>query len=678
MTNSDIQEKAVEAMIATNAAIQKLRFYPASSASTRNSIDEAYQAILNIFEQENLLVVTISERGFLICEQLLSEKEQNKLQVKAFLELLVSFGIYQITFEKGLNQEEFTTFLEILGKGSEHVEKQGGLQQVAAIHEVSHIFLNQNRQVPADKENKGGGFARETFVLLVSTLDHILEGKNKENVSQILADSILNKDDDDVYMVLTQKIESEFGQSLFDNIISKMDHEKFHRLLSEIRRMHNDAISGTMKSSEIEPVKYAYQTMMNSDKGAQFRKKDEDEKASLKSQLNSILKGDKEVFKNGQIMKALPKAVEQFFSRGKEKTAEAIIEKLGDALLSEPPDIRSGIAEVLSEIVEKLFSEDRLDTMCKLSHKSAEWIKLEISMPPAGERICIHLQNLTQTLIRNNRFADCNHILETFNLIYCGKIKKEDEKFETLAGNVLKSLSEGGILDPILKEFRTNEDNKRAQAVERLVKLGAASVEQLLNILRESEDKSERSRILKVVSDIMEPAVPALTEQIRQNEPWYYIRNLILLFGRVGDETHLQIIRPFLEHEDLRVRRETLNSVFKIGGKNSEEILLSALPVADDRLKIRIVSMLGAMKCHDAVSHLLKLLESMPRIATELREEMAEKICTALGNIGSHEAILALSDIFEEKKKSLLDKKTYNEKLKAAAANALAMKSDKK
>ncbi|MCP4352746.1 MAG: HEAT repeat domain-containing protein [Desulfobacterales bacterium] len=680
MANPDIQEKAVEAMIATNAAIQKIRFYPTSSASTRNSIDEAYQAIQTVFEQESLFIMTISERGFIVCEQLLAEKDQNRLQVKAFLELLSSFGIYQLTFRKRLDQEIFTAFLEILSKAPELVEKQGGLQKLAAEQKLSDIFLNQDQQVPTDdKENQNQGVNRKNFAVAVNTLNDFLEGENKNKVSEILASSIIKKDDNFISMVLTQKIKNELGQAIFDNIITQTDREKFKNLLSEIKRMNNDAQSdeGIIKPSDIESIKSAYQSMINSDKGAQFKKKDEDEKVYFKAQLNSILKGDTEVLKNRQVMDSVPGAVEQFFARGKGKTAEAIIEKLGDGLLSDDPDIRAEISEAVTEIAKKLFSKDRLDIMHRLSLRLAKWIRLETSVTPAGEAIYIHLQNLAKILIRHNRLSDCYHILETFNLIYCGRIKK-DEKLEALAGSALKNLSKDGILDPVLKEFRTNENNKRVQAVESLTKLGAATVDPLLFVLRESDDKSERSRILKVVSDIGEPSVPALTEQISQDQPWYYIRNLVLLFGRVGNETHLQAIQPFLDYEDLRVRREALNSIFKIGGKKSEQMLLGALPEAEDRLKIRIVSMLGALKCRDAVLPLMKLLESMTDIAAEHREEMAEKICTSFGNIGSREAILALSDIFEEKKKSLLDKKSYNEKLKAAAASALAMKTNKK
>jgi len=126
----------------------------------------------------------------------------------------------------------------------------------------------------------------------------------------------------------------------------------------------------------------------------------------------------------------------------------------------------------------------------------------------------------------------------------------------------------------------------------------------------------------------------------------------------------------------MRVRREALNSIWSIGGKKSEAVLLSALSSSDSLFKINIISTLGAMKCEDAVPHFVSLLESMSSVqSAELRTELAKKICAALGNIGTHDATMILTEIFEQRnKKLLLNKKTYNDDLKKFATEALAIK----
>lgn len=126
MTDSGIQEKAINAMVSINTAITNLRLYPPASAMISNTIDRAYQVLLAILEEEDSLIFAESEKNLLVCGQLLSQKDQEKPQVLAFLELILNFEIKSITFERGLEKAELMTFLEIVSKKPEDLEKEGG------------------------------------------------------------------------------------------------------------------------------------------------------------------------------------------------------------------------------------------------------------------------------------------------------------------------------------------------------------------------------------------------------------------------------------------------------------------------------------------------------------------------------------------------------------------------
>ena len=62
MTDSGIQEKAIDAMVSINTAITNLRLYPPASAMITNTIDRAYQVLLTIFEEEDSLIFAESEK----------------------------------------------------------------------------------------------------------------------------------------------------------------------------------------------------------------------------------------------------------------------------------------------------------------------------------------------------------------------------------------------------------------------------------------------------------------------------------------------------------------------------------------------------------------------------------------------------------------------------------------
>ena len=96
---------------------------------------------------------------------------------------------------------------------------------------------------------------------------------------------------------------------------------------------------------------------------------------------------------------------------------------------------------------------------------------------------------------------------------------------------------------------------------------------------------------------------------------------------------------------------------------------MSVLPQVDDQFKRNIIETLGNAKCVDAVPELLNMLKTRSTIAPSLRADLEEKICIALGAIGSPEAIPALSEIAESK--SFLRIGTYPKKVKIAAGMAL-------
>nr|HPI51616.1 HEAT repeat domain-containing protein [Smithellaceae bacterium] len=99
-------------------------------------------------------------------------------------------------------------------------------------------------------------------------------------------------------------------------------------------------------------------------------------------------------------------------------------------------------------------------------------------------------------------------------------------------------------------------------------------------------------------------------------------------------------------------------------------LLLSVLPQADHKFMINIVDVLGSAKCAEAEPALLILLENNPIKDKDLRANLQERICAALGSIGLPNSIPTLSKIVETK--SFLGISRYPENVKAAAARALA------
>lgn len=537
-------------------------------------------------------------------------------------------------------------------------------------------LLKQKGDIPDNK-------LTETCIHMIHVINDITDPRHKEILGRSIADSISDMDDKLLANLLTNNIEDILGAGLFDHIINSLDEDKFGRLTALIKSMAGPGAKadGMPGKDEIESINRAYIMMLHSERTKNLEKilkekevlekeKKEKHAAHIKNGISDIIKGKNGALADREVIQFLPGFIMQMFSKGKNDHAWTLIEKLADGLLSDNLQVRIEVSQALSDIGETLISEKRHNELIRLSEKMVSWIENETCLTPGYTKTCVQLQKLAQELIRKYEINECNRILEPFSLIYSGRIKR-DKAIETLCGRVLSNIATDEILDILLRELQTNEKNSRKQVIESLSMLGEMPVMRLLDILQSSEDRSERLRIIRIITGIGRIAAPALISHIEKGGEWYYIRNLIAMLGKVGGENDLKILQPFLGHKDFRVQFEALRSIHGIGGEQAGKILVSAMAESDDRLKSRIVSMLGSMNYREAISPLLDLLKSKSLVSSKTRIDLEVSACTALGQMNAEGAIPILTSIVDQK--SRLGIKSYNERVKDAAGKALAM-----
>jgi HEAT repeat protein len=231
-------------------------------------------------------------------------------------------------------------------------------------------------------------------------------------------------------------------------------------------------------------------------------------------------------------------------------------------------------------------------------------------------------------------------------------------------------LASDNNINILLKEFNTNEKHESIEAFQILTGFGDIIMNKLLNIVRNASDSKERISIIHIIEEMGDRAIPAIIASITMNAPWYYLRNMAYILGRIGNETNADILRALLMHKDKRVHKEALKSIGQTGGNKRGPLLLSFLPQAEDELRINVIEMLGKIRCTEAVPSLLDMLKNKSLIARDEQISLQEKICNALGTIGSSEAIKTLSEIAESK--SILGIGSYPKEVKSAAERALA------
>jgi HEAT repeat protein len=357
-----------------------------------------------------------------------------------------------------------------------------------------------------------------------------------------------------------------------------------------------------------------------------------------------------------------------------EKSAEniAVLEntanQLTEKLLSENTETRAQASSELAAIIESLPLERQNELVGRLLIRLTEWIKQETSVITGYKKMCFHLQLLIQDFIFQERFSEIVPIIDVFSAIDTGALEKNDHVRE-ISREVLSNLASDYNVNILLKELNTNHFGKEKEAGRILAGFGESIINKLLELVRTVTDSNERVRVIHLILGVGQRAIPAIKNHINSNAPWYYLRNLAYLLGHIGNEATVQILKPLLLHKNDKVRMEALKSVYQTGGHQRGPLLLSVLPQASDALRVNIIEMLGKLKYANAVPDLIDILNDKSLISKDEHISMQEKVCEALGIIGSPEAVKPLSEIAESK--SFLGIGSYPVKIKYAAKRAL-------
>ncbi len=735
MSGIDVSQKSLDALVILNTAIKNVRLYPPTSATIVNAIDRLHLAFQEMLAEQNPIVFAESEKNILICGNLLNQREQEKTQVAALLNILLGFGLKSISFAQDLEKTELSAFTEILSRKPDVIKSEGGLPEVLAKNNITHIYLDQKVYVAMDKDHKiisslditddqiakffvsthpelaadpqklqemakdpqwlsqtfQAGMSQlmaqkgtlsdvqltESLGNMIGLLDKVagpLGEEDKKNISTSIGDAIVTADPDVALELTTQNMEHLFGGLLLQYLISKLEDINYVKA-------QKTGEGGTADGQDRAGTGEEGRGQGDGGIGANGEGKagsdaDDQEKTDFKAKLIAVseklslsLKQNEKTLLDEQLMSVLPKIIEQLIAQKEQETMEKIIRHLIDNLFSENPEVRAHAAKALADIIDSLPPERKTEMIESLSGRLIEWIKIETAVTPAYQIICSYLQNIVQDFINQQRFAEAIPLLDIFNDINSRTLEKNDAIHEVCA-QLIRNLATEDNIALLFREFNTNEHDKKEEAGKILSRLGDITLISMLDSLQGNMDSNERVRIMHLIILTGQRAIPLVQERIQKEAPWYYLRNMAYILGQIGNEESALVLQPLLSHENERLRQEVLKSIVRTGGNRRGQLLISALHGVDEKFKLSIIEAIGNAKAVDVVSNLLDILTTRPFVTTAARTLLEEKICIALGAIGSPEAIHDLAEIAESK--SFLRFRSHPEKVKAAAARALA------
>jgi len=238
--------------------------------------------------------------------------------------------------------------------------------------------------------------------------------------------------------------------------------------------------------------------------------------------------------------------------------------------------------------------------------------------------------------------------------------------------NTLQKLATDNLLDFLTNSLcaRDLRQSQRNSITETLRVFKEKAIFCLIGKLA-MEEKAQARRFLSDALIQQGPdALPALIEALADSR-WYVTRNIIILLGKTQDQRIAGHLRPYLAHKEMRVAREAVRALARIGGSTAVRSLLQVIEMENPELRLQAFLALGAMKDATAVQALINYLQTADPFMK--RVELKKAAIKALGAIGSPEAGPGLRLLL--KKRRLLWKARFDT-LRSCAALALGQIGD--
>jgi len=211
----------------------------------------------------------------------------------------------------------------------------------------------------------------------------------------------------------------------------------------------------------------------------------------------------------------------------------------------------------------------------------------------------------------------------------------------------------------------STEAKTRETLIQILAYLSDKVAKRLMQMLASEESAQKRKMLQEILIRSGSTILPIVHEYMH-DERWFVVRNAVGIAGEIRSPESLAELSLLLQHDEIRVRREAIRSLTKIGGKRAIKILLQTAVDDDQDMRRQAILSLGAMRATAAVPTLLAILKQKGWSQREI--DLRKDTIRALGEIRAPEATPELVKIL--KKKRWL-RRQLNDELRAAAAAAL-------
>jgi len=482
--------------------------------------------------------------------------------------------------------------------------------------------------------------------------------QNREIVSETAAILLKTAEQPAMVLLMCQDSQSETASLLLRALEQQISMDLFSSVIRDLRQAATQLrVTQTRDSKQLQLVTEAADRLLATPRGKQFLGQEKaksiieaGEKARrsrrVESGIKSLLQGNDEVLQSEEIHTHLPVVVQKMVAEGMDREIQAIFSRLSGYYMSGDGMARERAIRSFAQIAENLSHGKNYDLLKMISEPLLHWLKSSENGDFIYEKVCLALHWLMAESWNSQEYQVGDEILSIFYQIRSGALRRPGPVRAIIGRTQDKGLDRALMRQLLDQCLESPHDEVLSR---RLILQGPIATRFLVDCLVRAEETNDRLKIIDLLT-YGEQFLPAiLAEKLAEPMPWYGKRNLLKLLGDTGSADYLEMVYPFLQHEDLRVQREAFICLYKMSGDKRRQALLRALNESGETMKLQVVRALVPLGDSQVAEGLSQVLNEHRFYSDEFRDNLLSSVCIAIARCPYQQAEKILQGFLDQK-----------------------------
>ena len=358
-----------------------------------------------------------------------------------------------------------------------------------------------------------------------------------------------------------------------------------------------------------------------------------------------LTRGRLELLHNDELAGALPEYLAEESTEGID-SAQLLLRRIGEASVGRDRELRTRAVMILSLSIDRIVGIGNFDMLTTLASILNAWLTEETEFVAGYDVICRQIREVCNRLIQRKSLQEAQELVFTLFAIQGGQIERK-KSMRSVAARTLSQIAAHDTLDMLFDEFLKGQGQRKGQAEALLKCLGQAAISRALELAGEVEEEGKRRQLITFLTCLGRPVLRVFEERLQDDIPWGMRRDILLVLASMHDDGAYPLVEMNIAHPDVRVQREAVDCIFKLGGESMVERLIQALFKVEDTLKNLIVKKLAKLNNLAIRDALLTLLDGKV-LKKDFRDEMLlSSIIVALQPYPDTRALIQLREFRE-------------------------------